>query len=218
MAAGCRRTAPLSFGPGISRAPGRVHPSCIRLCVSVVHQVVCPCIAAVCQALDATDGLLAVRCATCLPTVLCKPLVTCDCLWQASLAAAAAFTHANPVAVVALRAMRPGLFAAGISFEPLHPAAHLVHAAGASSQPQQAAVAWQLRSSSPQVAAVDSGNRQPTPNERHELETKAAPDSVSYLRLVSVPQGWAAVLAPCYRAVCSRLARSWGRSGIRLPW
>ena len=33
-----------------------------------------------------------------------------------------------------------------------------------------------------------------------------------------VPQGWAAVLAPCYRAVCSRVARSWGRSGIRLPW
>ena len=140
----------------------------------------------------------------------------CVLFWQALFAAAAAFTHANPVAVVALRAIRPGLFAAGISFEPLPCAAQPVHASGVGSELQAAAL--QLRSSSRPDAAVHNEDRQSKREQRHRLELNPIKEPVSYLRLVSVPQGWAAVLAPCYRAVCSRAARSWGHSGIRLPW
>ena len=144
--------------------------------------------------------------------------MTVSICWQAALAAATALTHANPVAIVVLRAAMPGLFAAGVSFEALMPAAgHPVQASGVSmAETQQPAAAQQPHSGSRLDASLHDVNGRP--RQQHQLQPVPVQSSVSYLQLVSVPQSWAAVLAPCCRAVCGGAARSWRSSGIRLPW
>lgn len=106
---------------------------------------------------------------------------------------------ANPAALLALRALRPGLFAAGVSFEPLLPAASFT--ASGSGKQLAAQRGTQLR-------LGDAAGQ----DEERNLQPQ------THLQLVSTPQSWGAVLVPCYTAATGRARRSWAASGVRLPW
>lgn len=123
---------------------------------------------------------------------------------QVTLAAAAAVVHENPAALLALRLLRPGLFAAGISFEALRsPVISTGVTSGGDGRPLPTRG---MRAHSAAAAVAQQGSS---------LDFRGPQ---THLRLVSRPQDWAAVLALCCAAAVARARQSWQVSGVRLPW